>query len=75
MNQDDPIEKELRRLYDERSNLIRAYQEMAEAARRLQEGFYNTIKEHKLRLTYHRYPLNFYEDTKKKCDEMLKDIL
>lgn len=75
MDQDTSIQDELNRLYNERSNLIQAYQEMAEAARRLHDGFYKTIIEHRLRMTYHRYPFAFYENAKQRCDRMLKDIL
>ena len=75
MNEELTKEEELARLYNERANLIIAYQEMAEAARRLEEGFFETIKEHGLRMSYHRFSFRFYEDTKKKCEALLKDIL
>jgi len=75
MDEDTSIEEELNRLYAERTNLIIAYQEMSEAAHRLRDGLFDTIKEHRLRMTYHRFPFLFYEDTKKKCEVLLKDIL
>lgn len=75
MSEFDTNEAELSKLYNERSNLILAYQEMAEAARRLQNGFEWTIKENRLRLMYHRSPFQFYENTEKKCNVLLKDIL
>lgn len=75
MEEDASIKDELDRLYNERSNLLQAYQEMAEAAQRLNIAFLDTIKAHELRLTYHRIPFLFYENAKKKCEVLLKDII
>jgi hypothetical protein len=52
-----------------------AYQEMAEAARRLDEAFRDTIQANRLQFNRHRAAFKFYADIKKKCDEILTGIL
>jgi len=53
------------RLYEERSRLMIAYQEMAEAARRLDEAFRDTIQANRLQFNRHRAAFKFYADIKK----------
>ena len=75
MDSANDYEKEINRLYYERANLILAYQEISEAARRLDEGFRETIKAHQLDYSTHRHAFKFHEETKKKCEELLRDIV
>jgi hypothetical protein len=68
-------EQELMRLHEQSGRLMIACQEMAEAVRRLDATFKDTIHANRLQFNSHRVALKFYADIKKKCDEILTGIL